>query len=402
MVFALGLLIAGLLALGILPAFWRRALRLSTRRLEMQIPLSAREILAERDQLRAEFAVERRRIEQKIEAAVQSRAGNMAELGRRAALLAGLRTDLNALAKLNGEQAHELADAQRALAEAEAETAATRKALYDATGLHERKRQELADLTHAHGTLESLADQQRASLSALTMHASGLQAQLDDSDRAHHNAETKLTDKTYQAALLSEELASARSEIGHLTSNREAAHKKIEAEVARRAALEGELARLRSEREEDAARVRSLKLKLEIGAHELEDLSQRERALQQKQDALLGSVRETERAYNTKLDGFRSESAALRGALEATRRELDRVTAAVRLAPSLSAAPQQEENALLRATISEIGAAVIRLASGTERSVSGVVPIRGLAIDTEPTKKGLRLLRNAQDQVSST
>ena len=64
MVFAAGFLLAGLLALLFLPALWRRALRLSRRRLEMQMPLSMDEIVAERDQLRAQFASDRRRIEQ--------------------------------------------------------------------------------------------------------------------------------------------------------------------------------------------------------------------------------------------------------------------------------------------------------------------------------------------------
>ncbi|HEY8578608.1 MAG TPA: hypothetical protein VIL72_01885, partial [Beijerinckiaceae bacterium] len=68
MIFALGFLSAGLLSLLFLPAFWRRAMRLSRRRLEMQMPLSMDEIVAERDQLRAEFAAERRRLEQAHEA----------------------------------------------------------------------------------------------------------------------------------------------------------------------------------------------------------------------------------------------------------------------------------------------------------------------------------------------
>ena len=54
MVFALGFLLCGLLTLLFLPAFWRRAVRLSVRRVEMQMPLSMSEIVAERDQLRAE------------------------------------------------------------------------------------------------------------------------------------------------------------------------------------------------------------------------------------------------------------------------------------------------------------------------------------------------------------
>src|SRR5947199_9132087 len=82
MIFALGFFVAGLLALLFLPAVQRRAARLAARRLEMQLPLSMEEIVAERDQLRAEFAVERRRIEQKLEGDDEDAAAHMGETVR--------------------------------------------------------------------------------------------------------------------------------------------------------------------------------------------------------------------------------------------------------------------------------------------------------------------------------
>ena len=97
MIFASGFLLCGLLSLLILPAFWRRAMRLSTRRLEMLMPLSMDEVFAQRDQLRAKAAVEQRRIEQKLEAMVRDRAGHLSEIGRRAALIARLETDIESL-----------------------------------------------------------------------------------------------------------------------------------------------------------------------------------------------------------------------------------------------------------------------------------------------------------------
>ena len=94
MIFALGFLVSGLLALLVLSAFWRRAMRLSQRRLEMLMPLSMTEVFAERDQLRAQAAVEQRRLERKIEALTQDRASHMSEIGRRAGVIADLRAGL--------------------------------------------------------------------------------------------------------------------------------------------------------------------------------------------------------------------------------------------------------------------------------------------------------------------
>ncbi|AXS41753.1 hypothetical protein [Breoghania sp. L-A4] len=63
MFFALGALTAGLLMLLIGPAVWRRAVRLTRRAVEATTPMSLAEVHAARDQLRAEYAVETRRLE---------------------------------------------------------------------------------------------------------------------------------------------------------------------------------------------------------------------------------------------------------------------------------------------------------------------------------------------------
>jgi hypothetical protein len=63
MLVALGFLIAMLIALLLAPAFWRRAERLTARRLEQSMPMSIAEAEAERDQIRASYAIIIRRLE---------------------------------------------------------------------------------------------------------------------------------------------------------------------------------------------------------------------------------------------------------------------------------------------------------------------------------------------------
>ncbi len=70
---ALGFTAAGILALLIAPAAWRRAVRLTTRKLQATMPISVADINADKDLLRAEYAVEIRRLEMALERA-QSRA----------------------------------------------------------------------------------------------------------------------------------------------------------------------------------------------------------------------------------------------------------------------------------------------------------------------------------------
>ncbi|KRA41655.1 hypothetical protein [Devosia sp. Root635] len=67
MYFALGLLAAGLISLIILPAVWKRAVRLTKRRIEAATPITMAEFRADKDQLRAEFALSTRRLEMNVE-----------------------------------------------------------------------------------------------------------------------------------------------------------------------------------------------------------------------------------------------------------------------------------------------------------------------------------------------
>ncbi len=64
---ALGFLIASLLALVIMSRVWKRAVRITKKRLESDKPVTTAEILANKDQLRAEFALSTRQLEKNIE-----------------------------------------------------------------------------------------------------------------------------------------------------------------------------------------------------------------------------------------------------------------------------------------------------------------------------------------------
>src|SRR5947209_13097197 len=154
MIFALGFFVAGLLALLFLPAVQRRAARLAAHRLEMQLPLSMDEIVAERDQLRAEFAVERRRIEQKLEAAAETQAHHMGEIGRQAGAVDELTGQLSA----TRDELRALGEAKDALhremIEAEAALGALQAALADETGAQGTTKASLATLQRDHTTLE--------------------------------------------------------------------------------------------------------------------------------------------------------------------------------------------------------------------------------------------------------
>jgi chromosome segregation ATPase len=174
MLFSLGFLIATLGAVAISPAFWHRAVRLSTRRLEMQLPLSAREVLAGRDLLRAELAVEHRKLEQKVEALGAIHAQDMAELGRRAVTIAErdaeletFRTRFSALETESAELARALTDTEATLDTRSRAVDETAAALHDATARSEQKSAEVRNLEHQLAILHKLSTSQRSALTTL-------------------------------------------------------------------------------------------------------------------------------------------------------------------------------------------------------------------------------------------
>src|SRR5437016_13850718 len=82
MYFGLGFLIASLFGLVILPLVHGRAVRLTARRLEAATPVSMAEIQADKDQLRAEFAMSTRRLVMSVNQHKANTNGLHAELGK--------------------------------------------------------------------------------------------------------------------------------------------------------------------------------------------------------------------------------------------------------------------------------------------------------------------------------
>ncbi|MBS0240732.1 MAG: hypothetical protein JSS20_01055 [Proteobacteria bacterium] len=97
MLIALGFLAASLLGLLIAPAFWRRAVRLTSRRLKETIPLTEMEIEADRDRIRAEYAIKMHKLEALVEQVKLAGARQQIEINRRDAHVNMLEADLEKL-----------------------------------------------------------------------------------------------------------------------------------------------------------------------------------------------------------------------------------------------------------------------------------------------------------------
>lgn len=117
MLVALGFLGATLLALLIAPAFYARAVRLTTSRIKATMPLTDLEIRADKDRIRAEYAVEVHKLESRMEQVKLAAARQQIELNRRDARINEVETALDDL-KAGHEEAQ---NARRVLEQTVAE-----------------------------------------------------------------------------------------------------------------------------------------------------------------------------------------------------------------------------------------------------------------------------------------
>jgi chromosome segregation ATPase len=353
MVFTLGFLISGLLTLLFLPAFWRRAVRLSARRLEMQMPLSMAEIVAERDQLRAGFAVEQRVLEQKIETLNESKAHALGELGRRAGAIMDLESKAAALnASLTTTEA-QLGERSQQLAAAEAEIGALHQGNWDAAAQSEKQAQLHETLSVQHKALLHLADERRVLVAGLETRAAGLDMRLEDMQRRFEATHQQLQEANLAQGKLFEERDHLRKELASAVSRRDQLQANSTELAQRIAELE------RAHRAERRARTR-FENEVASGARALADAQASHVAATASftRNSEERSGRESE--LQQIVEHLKAETSALAGALDVARREF--AAARIQWTEAGSAAGlNQEDVTQLRLAISHVGDDILRL-----------------------------------------
>ncbi len=123
MFFALGLLIASLLALAIMPAVWRRAVRLTKKRIEAATPITMAEFRADKDQLRAEFALSTRRLEMNVEALRRRLSEQLRDINRKRTEVGAIRDERESQLQQIRELEEREAELRRRILDLEKESA---------------------------------------------------------------------------------------------------------------------------------------------------------------------------------------------------------------------------------------------------------------------------------------
>src|ERR1700730_887793 len=219
MFFALGFLAASLIALVLLSAVWQRAVRLTTRRIEGAIPVSMAEIQADKDQLRAEFAMSTRRLENGVEQLKPKTSEQLAEIGRKSEAIRLMKEEVDqktARATALEAQDRTLRDQLRST---EADLNQKSKARNEAETDLANKSGEIAQAARAIADKSVESDSRRVEIVALETQCVALKDRVSDLEREVASTEERLADEHKLAEQNAHVLGEEREKVPALTRN---------------------------------------------------------------------------------------------------------------------------------------------------------------------------------------
>jgi chromosome segregation ATPase len=378
MYFGIGFLAAALFAVLFIPLVHNRAVRLTTRRLDAATPLSIGEIRADKDQLRAEFAMSTRRLELSVEQMKTKATAQLAELGKKTDAVNQLKKELDerTAAMFALEARHKSLQEQIRTTEQELELKSS--GLREAERSLSDKEAEFGRVTATLGDQSIAADSQRLELAALRTQVEALKLSVVDYESAIKQTEERLARERSESAAAGKDLAAARN--------------KLDEFGARTAELEQQLIAQGKEAEWLDKRVQELEARLaEQGRllaerdYEIERLRSEAEAARKAESDLRSELAMTGGRGNAVAEKFKGDidqlEVQLAGAIE-ERGKLESEIAAMKREAESTWASERVENALLRERINDIAAEVARLTAALEGPGS---PIDAMLATAGPT-----------------
>jgi chromosome segregation ATPase len=362
MYFGIGFLVAALLGLMFVPLVHNRAVRLTMRRLEAATPLTLAEIRADKDQLRAEFAMSTRRLEMSVEQMKARTTAQLAELGKKSDAMNQLKKELSdKTAAYFALEAHDKTLLEQ-LRATEEEFQVKTNALREAERVLSDKETELAKLTADLGDQSLAADSQRVELAALRTQVEAMKVSVSDYESTMKETEGRLARERSQAAATTSDLNDARGRLEGLNTRtgeleRQLVAQTAEAELFNRRIRElegrlGEQGKLIAEREYEIERLHG---EAEAASKIEGDLRRDLAGIGQRHSAVVDKYKSDVAELEAQLGIASEERGKLRTEVENLKREAES-----------SWASERVENALLRERINDVAAEVARLTAALE------------------------------------
>jgi myosin heavy subunit len=384
MYLAIGFLISMLFGLMIVPLVHNRAVRLTTRRMEAATPLSMAEIQADKDQLRAEFAMSARRLEMSVDQLKNKTTSQLAELGKKSDAINRMKIELGEKnATIFSLEAREKAMKEQ-LRATEEEFAAKTESLRTAETALREKQGDLAKLSAELSDRSMMAENRQVELVAVRTQIVDLKGRVGDAEREFATTHARLEQQRGESDAATRELGEARSRVENLSQrvtdlDRQLIIQVKEAEMLgnRVNDLETRLAtqgKLLAERDYENNLLRQSSATAERTAKELRD-----------------EIAAMNGGKAPAIEKLRAEKAALEEQLRIARDErakLQRDANAIQQQAESSWATERMENALLRERINDIAAEVAKLAIQLEGPNSPIEAM--LAAEPEMPAKATR------------
>ncbi len=378
MYLAIGFLVAMLLGLTIVPLVHNRAVRLTTRRMEAATPLSMAEIQADKDQLRAEFAMSARRLEMSVDQLKHKTTSQLAELGKKSDAINRMKLELGEKnATIFSLEAREKAMKEQ-LRATEEEFATKTEALRQAEKALTDKREELARINTELNDRSLKADSRQVELVTVHAQIDALKNRVGDAEKEFAVTQTRLEQERNQSETVTRELTEARSRVENLSQR--------VTDLDRQLIVQVKEAELLGNRVNDLeARLATQGKLLAEREYEANQLRQARDAAERTNKELRDEINLTNSGSWPAIDRLKSEKAAVEEQLRLARDErakLQREINAIQQQAESSWATERMENALLRERINDIAAEVAKLAMQLEGPNS---PIEAL-LATEPVR----------------
>jgi chromosome segregation ATPase len=388
----IGFLVAGLLVLGVIPLVHARAVRLTMKRLEAVTPMSMAEIQADKDQLRAEFAMSTRRLEMSVEQMKAKTTSQLAEIGKKSEGMGRLKLELGektaALLAIEAKEAQlteELSGTQQQLAATANELAETEQVL---TAIQN----EFAKLTANFNETSLSADNQHVELVALRTQVEAFRSQIDSYEKDNADLQSRLAHTSADLQTTTQQLAEERARTEPLMTHIEELERLLIAQTTE-AEILGRRVQEQRTRLDEQGRF--------LAEHEYAaDLLRNQAGAAQKTEAdVRAALAEAEARRLQTVDALSAERAALEDQLRQSqdeRRKLERELTTMKREAETTWAGERMENAVLRERINDVAAEVARLTSALEGPSSPIDAI--LASDAARSQAATHGVTNGNGQ----
>ncbi|HZL39266.1 MAG TPA: hypothetical protein VFC45_03190 [Pseudolabrys sp.] len=362
MFFGIGFLVAALIGLVVIPLVHGRAVRLTMRRLEAATPLSMAEIQADKDQLRAEFAMSTRRLEMSVENLKTKTTSQLAELGKKGDAINRLKMELGektaTIFALEGRD-KALRDQLRATEE---EITAKTGVMHDAERSLSDKQSELAKLVGELDERSTLADSQKIEIIALKTQVEALKERLTDAGDEVKAVEDRRDAERVELKHATQELTEERGRVENLGRRVSELEQHLVAQTTE-AEILGRRAQDMENRLGEQSRL------LNQSDFELNQLRGEMEVARKTESDLRVAIIELDGRTNSATEKLKSEKTRLQAELDRATDERDRLArdlGKMKRETEENWASERVENALLRERINDVAAEVARLASALE------------------------------------